>query len=209
MTYVKVKNIAWHAIWTFNPFFGKQINSYTMSRSFSFEKLIKNSKMIFMSVIISLNVQKADKNDVGHKIARIDYEFMDKLEISSGDVIEIIARNRTVARCKPSFAWEKEKGIIRMDALTRGNAATRIDEPVLVSRIQCPKAKRIPLWPANDVPLGTEKYVRDCLENQPVRFRDKVVLPYFEKKLAYLVLEAEPFPACIVTENTEIIMQKR
>jgi len=177
-----------------------------MSRSFSFEKLIKNAEITFMSEIISLKVQKADKNDVGHRIARIDYEFMDKMEISTGDVIEITGRNRTVTRCKGAFAWEKKKGIIRIDALTRSNAGSKIDEPVLVRRIQCPKAKKIPLYPADDVPLRTEKYVRDCLENQPIRFSDKVVLPYFEKKLEYLVLEPEPFPVCIVTKNTRIEM---
>jgi len=177
-----------------------------MSRSFSFEKLIKNVGIVCMSEIISLQVQKADKNDVGRRIARIDYEFMDKLEISTDDVIEILGRNRTVARCKGAFAWEKEKGIIRIDALTRSNASSKIDEPVLVRQIQCPKAKKIPLYPADDVPLGTEKYVRDCLENQPIRFSDKVVLPYFEKKLIYLIMEPDPFPVCIVTKNTKIEM---
>jgi len=159
-----------------------------------------------MSEIISLQVRKADKNDVGHRIARIDYETMDKLEMSTGDVIEIIGRNRTVARCKGAFAWEKKKGIIRIDDLTRNNAGSKIDEPVLVRTIQCHRAKKIPLYPADDVPSGTEKYVRDCIENQPIRFGDKIVLPFFEKKLEYLVMEPKPFPACIVTKNTKIEM---
>jgi len=159
-----------------------------------------------MEKILSLKVQKADKNDVGHRVARIDYESMDILTVSRGDVIEITGRDRTVARCKPAFAWEKEKGIIRIDALTRNNAGSEINEPILIRKIRCPKAKKIMIHPAPDVPSGTERYVRDCLEGQPIRFTDKIILPYFEKKLKYLALEPQPFPACVVTKHTKVMM---
>ena len=46
---------------------------------------------------LSLKILEAYTRDVGRGVARIDYESMDPLSASTGDVIEIRGKRRTVA----------------------------------------------------------------------------------------------------------------
>ncbi|HEY6586843.1 MAG TPA: hypothetical protein VIY98_01010, partial [Nitrososphaeraceae archaeon] len=48
---------------------------------------------------ISLKVLEAYTRDVGRGIARIDYDTMDSLAVSTGDVVEIRGKRRTTAKC--------------------------------------------------------------------------------------------------------------
>ncbi|MGZ5549934.1 MAG: hypothetical protein ACXWE7_03955, partial [Nitrososphaeraceae archaeon] len=47
----------------------------------------------------SLKVLEAYTRDVGRGIARIDYDTMDSLAVSTGDVVEIRGKRRTTAKC--------------------------------------------------------------------------------------------------------------
>ena len=47
---------------------------------------------------LSLKVLEAYTRDVGRGVARIDYDSMDTLNASTGDVIEIKGKRRTVAK---------------------------------------------------------------------------------------------------------------
>ena len=50
---------------------------------------------------LSLKVLEAYTRDVGRGVARIDYDSMDNLSASTGDVIEIKGKRRTCIRnCK-------------------------------------------------------------------------------------------------------------
>jgi len=48
---------------------------------------------------VSLKILEAYTRDVGCGVARLDYESMDSLSASTGDVIEIRGKRRTVAKC--------------------------------------------------------------------------------------------------------------
>jgi transitional endoplasmic reticulum ATPase len=52
---------------------------------------------------LSLKVLEAYTRDVGRGVARIDYDSMDSLGASTGDVIEIRGKRRTVAKCLPLY----------------------------------------------------------------------------------------------------------
>ena len=70
---------------------------------------------------LSLKVLEAYTRDVGRGVARIDYDSMDNLGASTGDVIEIKGKRRTVAKCLPLYPSDEGKGIIRIDGLGRNN----------------------------------------------------------------------------------------
>ena len=64
----------------------------------------KEVRLIIMSIAndtLSLKILEAYTRDVGRGVARIDYESMDTLSASTGDVIEIRGKRRTVAKCLP------------------------------------------------------------------------------------------------------------
>src|ERR687883_543170 len=82
---------------------------------------------------LSLKVLEAYTRDVGRGVARIDYDSMDSLSASTGDVIEIRGKRRTVAKCLPLYPSDEGKGIIRVDAL---EAIPPIDERYLADALE-------------------------------------------------------------------------
>ena len=52
---------------------------------------------------LTLKVLEAYTRDVGRGVARIDYDSMDTLNASTGDVIELKGKRRTVAKCLPLY----------------------------------------------------------------------------------------------------------
>ncbi|HYA83517.1 MAG TPA: hypothetical protein VEH06_08740, partial [Candidatus Bathyarchaeia archaeon] len=48
---------------------------------------------------LSLKILESYTRDVGRGVARIDYDSMDSLNASTGDVVEIGGKRRTVAKC--------------------------------------------------------------------------------------------------------------
>src|ERR671930_558834 len=89
-----------------------------------------------LSNILSLKVLEAYTRDVGRGVARIDYDSMDSLSASTGDVIEIRGKRRTVAKCLPLYPSDEGKGIIRVDGLVRNNAGVAIGDTVVVRKIK-------------------------------------------------------------------------
>ena len=61
---------------------------------------------------LSLKVLEAYTRDVGRGVARIDYDSMDHLNASTGDVIEIKGKRRTVANVCLFTHQMKEKALL-------------------------------------------------------------------------------------------------
>ena len=66
---------------------------------------------------ISLRVKDALKRDAGRGIARLDTRNMEKLGLSSGDLISIKGKRRTVAKAMPGYEEDREASVIRIDGL--------------------------------------------------------------------------------------------
>src|SRR5919199_1597760 len=114
---------------------------------------------------LSLKVLEAYTRDVGRGVARIDYDSMDSLSASTGDVIEIRGKRRTVAKCLPLYPSDEGKGIIRVDGLVRNNAGVAIGDTVVVRKIKAvPAEKVIGVTPAADAVLVTKKTMFNIAE---------------------------------------------
>jgi len=79
---------------------------------------------------------EAYTRDVGRGVARIDYDSMDTLNASTGDVIEVKGKRRTVAKCLPLYPSDEGKGIIRIDGLGRNNSGIAIGDSISVKKDQ-------------------------------------------------------------------------
>ena len=79
---------------------------------------------------LTLKVLEAYTRDVGRGVARIDYDSMDTLNASTGDVIELKGKRRTVAKCLPLYPSDEGKGIIRIDGLGRNNSGIAIGDAI-------------------------------------------------------------------------------
>ena len=131
--------------------------------------------------------------DVGRGVSRIDYESMDSLSASTGDVIEIKGgKRRTVAKCLPLYPSDEGKGIIRVDGLLRNNAGVAIGDTVEITKIKAVPAEKIMVAPLEAIPPIDERYLTDALESVPLIKGDNVMVPYFGGRLTFQVIEVNP-----------------
>jgi transitional endoplasmic reticulum ATPase len=152
---------------------------------------------------LSLKVLEAYTRDVGRGVARIDYDSMDSLGASTGDVIEIKGKRRTVAKCLPLYPSDEGKGIIRVDGLVRNNAGIAIGDTVAVKKIKAISAEKIVVAPLEAIPPIDERYLADALESVPLIKGDNVMVPYFGGRLTFQVVGVTPAAdAVLVTQKT-------
>src|SRR5689334_11652181 len=156
---------------------------------------------------LSLKVLEAYTRDVGRGVARIDYDSMDSLSASTGDVIEIRGKRRTVAKCLPLYPSDEGKGIIRVDGLVRNNAGVAIGDTVVVRKIKAVPAEKVIVAPLEAIPPIDERYLADALESVPLTKGDNVMVPYFGGRLTFQVIGVSPLQAAsaesvLVTQKT-------
>jgi len=152
---------------------------------------------------LSLKVLEAYTRDVGRGVARIDYDSMDTLSASTGDVIEIKGKRRTVAKCLPLYPSDEGKGIIRIDGLGRNNSGIAIGDSITVKKIKAVAAEKIIVAPLEAIPPIDERYLADALESVPLIKGDNVMVPYFGGRLTFQIIGVTPnADAVLVTQKT-------
>jgi len=160
--------------------------------------------------------------DVGKGIARIDYDTMDSLDASTGDVIEIRAKRRTVAKCLPLYRSDEGNGIIRIDRLIRNNAGIAIGDVISLRKIQAVDADKITITPPEEIteipgerdldayemfnnPFG-KSYIASFLESAsvPLIKDDHIQVPFFGVPCTFKVMKISPTAdAVLVTKKTK------
>ena len=152
--------------------------------------------------MVTITVEKAYSADVGHGFVRMSFDIMEKIHLFTDDIVEIHGKQKTVARCRPMCVKDQNKKTIRIDSPTRDNLKVDIGMPVTMRRVVLEPAESVLVTPINKTPPNAEQYVKDCLENHPIMKGNHIVLPYFEEKLVYEILDIKPSQAAIVTGDT-------
>ena len=163
------------------------------------------------SASISLRVAEARARDVGRGIARIDPAVMSQLGISTGDVIEIIGKRKTVAICWPGYPEDYGKGIIRVDGYIRRNAGVGIDDKVTIKLATVKNAEKVVLAPTEPLRLvGAEDYIRQLLEGRAVTKGDYVPVGIMGRTIDFIVTSIHPpVDAVIVGPETQILLSEK
>ncbi len=156
-----------------------------------------------MGQAINLKVLEAYTRDVGRGVARLDYDSMDNIGASTGDVIEIKGKRRTVAKCLPLYPSDEGKGIIRIDGLGRNNSGIAIGDAIAVKKINAVPADKVVVAPLEAIPPIDERYLADALESVPLIKGDNVMVPYFGGRLTFQVVNVTPAAdAILVAQKT-------
>ena len=160
---------------------------------------------------LSLKILESYTRDVGRGVARIDYDSMDSLNASTGDVVEIGGKRRTVAKCLPLYPSDEGKGIIRVDGLVRNNAGVAIGDTVVVRKIKAVPAEKVIVAPLEAIPPIDERYLADALESVPLIKGDNVMVPYFGGRLTFQVIGVTPqtSDAVLITQKTTFHIAER
>ena len=118
-----------------------------------------------MSNELQLKVGDAKQRDVGRGIARVDQKTMQRLEISAGDVIEIIGKRGTSAIAWPAYSEDQDRSLIRIDGFTRKNVGVAINEYVVVRAAKVKDATHVVLAPV-DMRLNVDEDFTNFVKNR-------------------------------------------
>ena len=159
---------------------------------------------------VTLRVAEAHGRDVGRGIARIDPKVMEEAGLTTGDVVEIAGKRRTVAIVWPGYPEDYGRGLIRIDGYIRQNAGVSIDEKVTIKKVEAKKAARITLAPREPLRiLGAEEYLLQLLEGRVVTRGDNIPIGIMGRKIELTVISVQPpAPAVIITPETRIVISE-
>src|SRR3989441_4205028 len=158
----------------------------------------------------SIKVLEAYTRDVGRGTARIDYNSMDSLGATTGDIIEIKGKRRTVAKCLPLYPADEGKNIIRIDGLMRNNAGVGIGDTVSAKKIKAVPAEKVTVSPLEAIPPIDERYLADALESTPLVKGDNIMVPYFGGRITFQVVAVSPpADAVLVTNKTSFTITEK
>ena len=150
-----------------------------------------------------MKVLEAYTRDVGRGVVRVDYDAMDSLDASTGDVVELKGKRRTVGKCLPLYPSDEGRGVIRIDGLIRNNSGVAIGDTVTIKKIKAPPAEKVVVAPLEAIPPIDERYLADSLESVPVTKGDNIMIPYFGGRLTFQVLGVAPLAdAVLITQRT-------
>ena len=96
---------------------------------------------------VQLKVLDSRQTDVARGIARIDPRTMQKLGVSSGDVIEFSGKKKTSAIAWPAYSEDQDPDIMRIDGVLRKNAGVSINDYVVVRKAEVKNALSIVFAP--------------------------------------------------------------
>lgn len=159
--------------------------------------------------VLTLRVSEALTKDVGRGIARIDPKNMEKIDAQVGDIIEIEGKKKTVAKVMPTYVESRDKGVIQMDGLIRGNAQIGLDEKVFIRKIFHKPAGKVVLSSTTLMRAmsGSRdiKYIGRLLEGLPLSEGDRIRANLFgARSQDFIVISTAPKGAVLIHPATII-----
>jgi len=156
---------------------------------------------------ISLRVGDAKQRDVARGIARIDQNAMEKLNVSAGDVIEIVGKRRTSAIAWPAYSEDQGRDTIRIDGFTRKNAGVSINEYVTISKAEVKDAISIVLAPI-DMRLNVDEdftnFVKNRLMERTFIEGDTTLVMMLGHPVQFTVMKTRPHGIVRLTYDTKL-----
>lgn len=150
-----------------------------------------------------LRVAEAKPKDVGRGIARIDPAVVNILGLTTGDVILVEGKKKTVAICWPGYPEDENRGIIRIDGSIRKNADVGIDEKVGIRKTKAKMAEKVKLALTEPLRIvGGEQYISQILEGRAISRGDTVELNVMGRKIDLVVISFSPSSDAIIIQRT-------
>ena len=158
---------------------------------------------------ISVEVQSEFLPDKGKVIARLDADSMKRLDISSGDIIEIQGQRKTYSKCLASPKKNHVHGILNIDGLIRNNAGINIGSIIYIKKILATRAKKITIAPLEITSFVEESEIKEALTLFPIIQGDNVVFENLDEHVFFRILETIPSnTALITTSKTDVQIQE-
>jgi transitional endoplasmic reticulum ATPase len=157
------------------------------------------------SDFFEVTVKEAAHNDASRGIARLSVDVMKKLNLVSGDVIEIVGKRNAAAIVWPGFAEDIGYAILRIDGSIRANANAGIDEKVKIRKSEAVYATKVVVQPAQATRLvGGEQYLSRVLRGRSVVEGQTLRVDIIGNSVTFVIVRVSPRAIAIVSDDTEI-----
>src|ERR671912_1776135 len=162
------------------------------------------------SKLATLKVAEAEQRDVGRKIARVDPEIIERLNITSGDALELISPERkTTVLSWPAKDTDRGKHLIRIDGYIRNRLSVGINDTVDVKKVDTKDAKSITFAPTEPLRIvGAEEYLAEYLNGQLMTKGDTIPLNVMGQRVDLVVISTSPSGPVIVNESTKVTVSE-
>ncbi len=144
---------------------------------------------------VQLKVLDSRQRDVARGIARIDQRTMQKLGVSSGDVIEFSGKKKTSAIAWPAYPEDQDPNVMRIDGFIRKNAGVLINEYVVVRKAEVKDAMSIVFAPVNmrlNVDEAFANFVKNRLMDRTFVEGDKTSVMMLGHSVQFTVAKVQP-----------------
>ena len=92
----------------------------------------------------NLKVAEAEQSDVGRKIARVDPEVAQELDLSAGDALEISSLGKkTTVLYWPAREKDRGKGLVRIDGYLRNRLDIGVNDSVEIKKVDVKGAEKV------------------------------------------------------------------
>ncbi|HML01935.1 MAG TPA: CDC48 family AAA ATPase [Candidatus Bathyarchaeia archaeon] len=156
---------------------------------------------------VQLRVLDSRQSDVGRGIARTDLRTMQKLGVSSGDVIEILGKKKTSAIAWPACSEDQDPSIMRIDGFLRKNAGVSINEYVVVRKAEVKNAMSIALAPVG-IRLNFDEdfanFVKNRLIDRTFVEGDTTLVMMLGHSVQFTVAKTQPQGIVKMTHDTKL-----
>ncbi|MFB5599760.1 MAG: CDC48 family AAA ATPase [Nitrososphaeraceae archaeon] len=159
---------------------------------------------------ITLKVAEAEQRDVGRKIARVDPDIAENLNVITGDALELSSLGRkTTVLSWPAKESDRGKGIIRIDGLIRNRLDVGINDVIEIRRVESKDAKSITLAPTEPLRItGGEQYLSEYLNGTLMTKGDTIPINVMGRRIDLVVISTNPSGPVIINDSTEIIVSE-
>lgn len=164
-------------------------------------------------VKIKLKVAEALQNDVGRGIVRLDSTAIKKLNLTTGDVVEITGKKTTAAKVWLDHPQDEGQDIIRMDGMIRQNSNSSLGDKVTVKKAEVSDAKKIIIAPkVHEISFGEDfaSYVKQrVLMGRPLVRGDDIYVSVLGQSISFGVVATTPKDIVQVTEDTNLEIKSK
>jgi transitional endoplasmic reticulum ATPase len=160
--------------------------------------------------VATLKVAEAEQRDVGRKIGRVDPEIVERLNITTGDALELSSLGRkTTVLSWPAKESDRGKGIIRIDGLTRNRLDVGINDLIEIRAVESKDAKSITFAPTEPLRItGGEQYLAEYLNGALMTKGDMVPINVMGRRIDLVVISTNPSGPVIINDSTEVIISE-
>jgi transitional endoplasmic reticulum ATPase len=158
----------------------------------------------------TLKVAEAEQRDVGRKIARVDPLIAKRLNIASGDALELVSIGRkTTVLNWPAKESDRGKGLIRIDGLIRNRLDVGINDLIEIRIVGSKDAKSITFAPIEPLRImGAEEFLAEYLNGTLMTKGDTIPISVMGRRVDLVVISTNPSGPVIINNSTEIFVSE-